>query len=118
MTTCTYNGLQSYTTLRPPKQKMTRTKAEDVLYYSAEIFNTSVYMIMSTSRKRNLVEIRMAIMSILRDRTDMSLQDIGKLLGNRHHSTVINSLKTHNNLMDTNWSYKAKYVRLKEALAL
>lgn len=45
--------------------------------------------ICSNSRNSRLVHARQIIMSILKEKTDLSLAEIGKLLGNRTHATVL-----------------------------
>ncbi len=45
--------------------------------------------ICSSSRNSRLVHARQIIMSILKEKTDLSLAEIGKLLGNRTHATVL-----------------------------
>ena len=68
----------------------------------ADHFNLDVEKIKSTTRRRQVVLARQISMYLVKQHTNNSLKNIGKLFGNRDHSTVIYSLKTVGDLMDTN----------------
>ena len=68
----------------------------------AEYFNLDVDKIKSTTRRRQVVLARQISMFLVKQHTNNSLKNIGKLFGGRDHSTVIYSLKTVEDLMDTN----------------
>ena len=68
----------------------------------ADYFNLDVDKIKSTTRRRQVVLARQISMFLVKQHTNNSLKNIGKLFGNRDHSTVIYSLKTVEDLMDTN----------------
>lgn len=44
--------------------------------------------------------------------TSKTLQEIADITGNKVHSTIISSIKTVNNLCDTDKSFKEKYDRI------
>jgi chromosomal replication initiation ATPase DnaA len=53
--------------------------------------------LISSSKKQNLAFSRMMISKLTHENTGFNLSKIGKLLGNRDHSTVIYGIKTVNN---------------------
>lgn len=59
-----------------------------------------------SERHRNVVTARHISMYLCKKYTTISLKGIGKLFGGRDHSTVIASLKTVQNLSDTDKSYR------------
>lgn len=68
----------------------------------ADHFNLDVEKIKSTTRRRQVVLARQISMFLVKQHTNESLKKIGQLFGNRDHSTVIYSLRTVTDLMDTN----------------
>ncbi len=68
----------------------------------ADHFNLEVELVKSTTRRRQVVLARQISMFLVKQHTNNSLKKIGQLFGNRDHSTVIYSLRTVEDLMDTN----------------
>lgn len=62
----------------------------------------------SKSRQRPIVELREFFCAIARQ-MGLSLKNIGCYLGNRDHTTVINSLRQFKNQMDTNDMYRQRF---------
>ena len=58
--------------------------------------------------KRESVHNRQLLHYYAREFTERSLSHIGKRFGGRDHATVLHSIKTVNNLMDTDPEYKRK----------
>jgi hypothetical protein len=69
-------------------------------------------IIRNKSRRRELVDARHMIMRLLHD-TNITLVQIGIIMGGRDHTTVIHGLKQHENLYDTNTAYRKQYEHLK-----
>lgn len=65
----------------------------------AEAFGVSVEGMLSQSRLQKYVLARNACMHLLRKRTNLSLSDIGSLLGDRDHTTVSHGLEAIEDLM-------------------
>lgn len=59
-------------------------------------------------RTAQVVDRRNMLIACLRQEFGWTYPRIGKLL-NKHHSTCIHSLNTHNNRMDTEIAYKNQY---------
>jgi chromosomal replication initiator protein len=60
------------------------------------------------TRRKKVVFARHAACFFLREYTKMTLEDIANSLGNKDHSTVINSIKVFKNLVETDDDYKNK----------
>ena len=64
------------------------------------------------SRKTNIVRPRMYACKIIRELTNMTLQDIGDLFGQKHDN-VIHALKTVDNDLEVTPKYKMYYLELR-----
>ncbi|MEL6273833.1 MAG: chromosomal replication initiator protein DnaA [Bacteroidota bacterium] len=72
----------------------------------AEHFDLEVEKLQSSTRVRQVVLARQISMFLVKEYTDKSLKAIGKLFGGRDHSTVLYSIKTVQDLMETDESIK------------
>lgn len=59
---------------------------------AAEVFDVTLAELTGTSRERHAVQARQAAMLALRQQTTLSLVVIGRLIGGRHHSTVLSGI--------------------------
>ena len=66
--------------------------ANDILNKVSELYNISVEDIISKSRQSKIVTPRFVAIYLTRKLTDMTTTDIGKLFGDRDHSTVVNAI--------------------------
>jgi hypothetical protein len=76
-------------------------------------------LLSSKSRKREIVECRQKIMFFAwkyKRIVKLSLQGIGDLAGGKDHSTVLHSVKTVNNLYDTDREYRGKIDNIENRL--
>ena len=64
------------------------------------------------SRKTNIVRPRMYACKIIRELTNMTLQDIGDLFGHKHDN-IIHALKVVDNDLEVMPKYKSYYVELR-----
>ena len=69
----------------------------------------------STAKRRAIAYARFAAWRLMRHETGLSLPQIGRLLGHRDHSTVINGIKAADRLLIDNPDFAARY---EEARAL
>ncbi len=67
----------------------------------ADYFSLEVEKLQSTTRVRQVVMARQISMFLVKNYTDKSLKAIGNLFGGRDHSTVLYSIKTVQDLMET-----------------
>ena len=68
----------------------------------AEYYNLDVDKLASSTRRRHVVLARQISMFLVKQFTDESLKAIGRLFGGRDHSTVLYSIKTVRDLIETN----------------
>lgn len=77
-----------------------------------QVFGVSAEEIASSQRFRIIVEARMALFDLFRGHFSISLSNLG-LLYNRHHSTVLYSLKGSEDLYQFDREYRDHYNRAK-----
>jgi len=67
-------------------------------------------VIISGCRKPYIIDVKRAMGVILRKHTKMRLWQIGEALGGLDHSCIVHYLKTNQDLMDTDYSFREKFV--------
>lgn len=80
-----------------------------------DFFNVNPNSLKSKKRKREILVPRQVSMFLIRDLTNLSLDDIGSFFG-RDHSTVLNAIKRVNVLMSENPFFKRKIFDIRESL--
>lgn len=75
-------------------------------------FEVSAEEIKSKSRKRTKVYARQTICHLYDIETDLTLKEIGQLIGGRDHSTAIHSINAVRDRMDTDEEFKEKIKKL------
>jgi len=93
-----------------PKKKVLKY-IDTVIANTCEQFNISMDDIKSKSRKSVVAIPRLLTMHILRNKTLLTLEEIGTFF-NRHHSTVINAITMTNNMIETDDVIKSEYQKL------
>ena len=68
----------------------------------AEYYDLDVDKLASPTRRRHVVLARQISMFLVKQFTDQSLKAIGRLFGGRDHTTVLYSIKTVRDLIETN----------------
>ena len=66
---------------------------EDLLFFVSEKYQVDKDLLVSKNRSEAVVKARHILIALLRQNTDLSLNQIGLFLGGRSHSTVLSSLK-------------------------
>ena len=64
-----------------------------ILDYVSELYQVDKKLIISKNRSNNVVNARNLCVSLIRKHTDLSLNQIGLVLGGRSHSTILSSIK-------------------------
>ena len=64
-----------------------------VLDYVSDLYQVDKKLIVSKNRSTNVVNARNLCVSLIRKHTDLSLSQIGLVLGGRSHSTILSSIK-------------------------
>ena len=87
-----------------PKKKPAYTSAAMIIKIVSDYFNVQKFFtpdnIKRRNRKREIVVARQTSMYLIKKNTSMSLVSIGGIFG-KDHTTVIHSIKTINDLLDT-----------------
>lgn len=84
----------------------------------ADHFNVPVEKLGGKTRKRQFVIARQLSMYLAKHLTDKSLKAIGEMFGGRDHSTVIYSIKTVQDLMETDLVFKDTVSELEKKIRL
>lgn len=77
-----------------------------------DYFNVPKEMIEVKTRKREVVQARQVCHFFYKSFTDKSLASIGALVGSKDHATVLHSVKTVNNLIDTDVRFRKQIEEL------
>lgn len=84
----------------------------------ADHFKVPVEKLGGKTRKRQFVIARQLSMYLAKQLTDKSLKAIGEMFGGRDHSTVIYSIKTVQDLMETDLVFKDTVAELEKKIRL
>ena len=91
---------------------------ENIAKLVAEHFQVPIDKLHSNTRKRDVVTARQLSMYLAKKFTKSSLKDIGQDLGGKDHSTVIYSIKTIRDLIDTDPLFKDTVAELRKKVEL
>lgn len=80
-----------------------------------EYFGINPNALKGKQRKREILIPRQVSMFLLRDLTNLSLEEIGSFFG-RDHSTVLNAIKRVNSMMSDDSFFKRKILDIRESL--
>lgn len=84
----------------------------------AEHFKIKEEFLQSKTRKRSIVIARQLSMYLAKNLTSYSLAKIGGTFGGRDHSTVIYSVKTIKDLLDTDDTFRISVEELEKKIKL
>lgn len=79
-------------------------------------FDIPVQMLLSNTRKREIVQARQVAMYYSKTLTKSSLASIGAQIGGKDHATVLHACKTVNNLLDTDKQFKTQMEEIEKKL--
>ena len=100
--------------INPEEEK--RLTPEHIIEVVAEHYGVRPEDIKSQRRNKEIVLPRQVSMYLIRVFNDITLQDVGRLLGNRDHSTIIHGFDKITNEMDRNPELKNTIDILKKKL--
>lgn len=94
-------------------RKVTQNEAktitmDDIINTVCKHFELETSAIYSKSRKREVAQARQIAMYLAKSHTDLSMAKIGKLIGNKHHSTVLYACKTIEELKEVDKTFRAE----------
>jgi chromosomal replication initiation ATPase DnaA len=75
----------------------------NVMEAVVEVTGVPSYQVIGKSRMKEIAMARHLFCYMARMHTNASQLAIGEFLGGRHHSTVIHSIRTANDMLDTNY---------------
>jgi len=84
----------------------------------ADYYDLEVEKLASSTRRRHVVLARQISMFLVKEYTDQSLKAIGRMFGGRDHSTVLYSIKTVRDLMETNDEIKKSLAELERKIRI
>ena len=84
----------------------------------AKFYNISVQEIVSSSRSKELVQPRQVAMYLVRQESDASLPEIGALLGDRDHTTVIHGVNRVKERLESEDQLRRDVMSIREQLYL
>lgn len=84
----------------------------------ADYYDLEVEKLASATRRRQVVLARQISMFLVKEYTDQSLKAIGRMFGGRDHSTVLYSIKTVKDLMETNDEIKKALAELERKIRI
>lgn len=85
------------------KKELTINKVKETV---CDYFNITREMLLSKSRKRNIVQARQIAMYMSRNMINCSLSTIGSELGGKDHATVLHAYSTVSDLISTDKTFK------------
>lgn len=91
---------------------------DDILEKVCEHYNVTLAQVNSRSRKQDFVKARQVSMYLAQKYTRMPASRIGKLVGNRDHSTVIHSCSQVEKLLKTNQEFSVEIAGIEESFKL
>lgn len=90
-------------TLEPQER---HPEAQEIIQVICDQYQQPVEMVMIKCNKRECVEPRQVAHKLLRCLTPLSLARIGIMVGIKDHATVLHSIRTFNNLYETNMEFQ------------
>lgn len=98
-------GLKSNFQSKVKTSILERINPLEILEVISNQSNQSVEDIMSRTRRQEIVDARQLFCHVIKEKYDMPLAKIGKIIG-RDHATVIHSIKAHRDRYDVNKQYR------------
>ena len=91
---------------------------EKVKTVVSSYFNVSIRDIIGSSRKQEIVYVRMVTIYLLRSVLNLPLKKIGELLGGRDHATIAHAVDKIANLIETDSSVKQDIEDIKKKISV
>ncbi len=97
-------------------QRRAVTSAADVVDAVSRHYGVAEKDLKGRARTRNIVMPRQVAMYLLREETDISLEEIGRAIGGRDHTTVMHGIKKIEGQIDTDSELRAAMMAIREDL--
>ena len=89
---------------------------DDIIAVVCKHFGLEPSEIHTKSRKREVAQARQIAMYLAKNYTDYSMTKIGKLIGNKHHATVLYACKTIEELKEVDKAFRAEMDEIQAVL--
>ena len=99
--------------IKRPKRELS---VDYILQAVSDYYQIDVNHVLSSSRKREIVQVRQVAMYFSKQFTKTSLKTIGAQLGKKDHATVLHACRTINDLMATDRRFKTQIEELEVKL--
>jgi chromosomal replication initiator protein len=97
-------------------QRRTTTSAAEVIDAVSKHYQVEEKDLMGRKRTRDVVLPRQIAMYLLREETDISLEEVGRALGGRDHTTVMHGIKKIEAALENDVQMRASIMSIREAL--
>jgi chromosomal replication initiator protein len=97
-------------------QRRASTTSSDVIDAVSRHFQVSEKDLLGRQRTREIVFPRQVAMYLLREETDISLEEIGRAMGGRDHTTVLHGIKKIEAALDDDVQLRASLMAIREVL--
>jgi chromosomal replication initiator protein len=97
-------------------QRRTTTSATEVLDAVCKHFQVQEKDLMGRKRTRDIVFPRQIAMYLMREETDISLEEIGRAIGGRDHTTVMHGIKKIEAQLEDDVQLRASIMAIREEL--
>lgn len=91
-------------------------KVDMILYTCEKITGITMEQLRSKSRKREIKDVRHMAATLSSEYTNLTLKEIGQLMGKRDHSTIHNSLDTCKDLRDSEKKFNKVFLKIEEVI--
>lgn len=95
------------------KKKITAESIEEAV---CKYYNVASDLIQSSSRKREIVQARQVAMYLTKNYTEMSLAQIGAVIGKKNHATVLHAYKTVKELMEVDRGFRDEVAEIERKI--
>lgn len=98
------------------KEEKMKWELEDIYKKVCDYFQWNYDDINEQTKKRDreIVKVRQISHFLAREYTPYSTSDIGKKIGKKNHATVLHSVKTVNNLIETDPKYRKEVLEIRK----
>jgi hypothetical protein len=98
----------------PERIPLLEKKRDEIVSVVSEATGVQPALIWSRNRKRATCEARFICMSMMREHTNYSLEEIGYVFSGKDHSTVLHAIQTLNDLLITDRAFKEAFDKSEE----
>ncbi|MDR2627808.1 MAG: chromosomal replication initiator protein DnaA [Dysgonamonadaceae bacterium] len=99
--------------IRIDSKQLTIEKIQEIV---CNYFNVKQSLIQTSSRKREIVQVRQITMYLAKKYTNYSFSHIGKVVGSKDHATVLHACKTVKDQIEINKTFRSTIETIEDSL--